>query len=199
MQGPQFPPPPHAQVRANGKAAWVISQLYYYAVCVIAVCFVIGGAIACLIGFREALLPSPGQDASASARQVLMGIAWALPFGVALFWHLREARRRDRSPVAGVFWGSALYYHLVAFVSLQVLLTGAVAALVSLINAGFAQPCSGPYDYGSCTDASSELRTALNGVIAMIVSGPVFWWHLREGRRVTRAPETREAVEGPKQ
>jgi len=197
MGGPQSPPPPHAQVRANGKAAWVISQLYYYAVCVIAVCFVIGGAIACLIGFRELLLPSPGQDASASARQVLTGIAWALPFGVALFWHLQEARQRDRSPAAGAFWGSALYYHLVAFVGLQVLLMGAVATLVSLVNAGFAQACSVPYDYGFCADASSELRTALNGVIAMIVSGPIFWWHLREGRRVTRPPEA--SVAGPEQ
>jgi len=57
--GSQLPgPPPTGQF--TGRAAYALSQLYYYLVAIVAIGFVIGGTIAALIALRQFAWPDPG-------------------------------------------------------------------------------------------------------------------------------------------
>lgn len=128
----------------SGRAAFAIAQSYYYLAAVIGVGLLLGGVIGTLIGLRELVLPgSTGSiggftedTASRDAlRSVLGGLAFAIPGGLVFLWHIREARRREARAVPGTFWGSALYFHLVALVSISIAVGGTIALLHSLRDA----------------------------------------------------------------
>jgi Domain of unknown function (DUF5671) len=181
-----LPPSPDAAPRFTGRAAYVISQLYYYLVAIVAIGFVIGGTIVALIALRELVLPDPGTETSDSVRALLQGLAFAVPAVVAAVWHLVQARRRQRLSLHGEFWGRTLYFHGVAFMAYGVTLGGVIATLFSLVDAAFAPDCQvQPSDVlvDFCTSASDALRAAINGLIVAVVAGAVWWWHLRQGGR----------------
>jgi len=175
----------------EGRAAYVVSQLYYYVAAVIGVGFVIGGAIAALFGVREMILPREFETVRDGLRNVLHGLAFALP-GLALMWsHLREARRREGEPFAEAFWGGTLYFHLVALVAIAFVLVGVSGILHSLVDLVLPS-CDasrgvtfGPEGAaGDCYPTATEaLRQMLDFAIVLLVAGPAFWWHLRRGRR----------------
>ncbi len=149
--------------------------------------FVIGGTIAALIALRQLAWPDPGSVTRRSVQALLQGLAFAVPAAVAAWWHLAQARQREGQVAPGVFWGRSLYFHGVAFVAYVVAFGGVVGTLFSLVEAALATDC--PTTFGedlafvACTDAGDALRSALNGLIVVLVSGVVWWWHLREGRR----------------
>jgi hypothetical protein len=181
-----LPPSPDAAPRFTGRAAYVISQLYYYLVAIVAFGFVIGGTIASLIALRGLVLPDPGTESSDSVRGFLQGVSFAVPAFVAAWWHLVQARRRQGLGVHGEFWGRSLYFHGVAFMAYGVTLGGVIAALFSLVEAAFAPDCPAQASdvlFDFCTSASDALRGALNAGIVVVVAGAVWWWHLRQGRR----------------
>ena len=219
--------PDPAAAQSSGRAAFAISQTYYYLAAVVGVGLLLGGVIGALIGVREWVLPA-GHDPTGSPfleggshdaiRGVLGGVAFAIP-GVLLFWwHLREARRRESVGVAGVAWGSTLYFHAVAFVALMIAVGGVIGTLHSLSDAAFPDcfeapthvlpptditPIPGastgessatlqpvPYDtFRQCYPPSSvSLRSALDGLIVAAVAGATWLWHLRRGRRLGAVP-----------
>ena len=215
----------------SGKAAFVISQSYYYVAAVVGVGLLLGGVIATLIGLREWIFPvtpeangSPFLEGSDDAiRSILGGLAFAIPGGLTFWWHLREARGREPIAVAGVFWGSALYFHLVAFVALVIALGGAIETLHALIDVAVPQ-CFGPEQgyvldpstipgaetgadpitvggiepIRECYPSSSEaLRNALDGLIVAGVAGATWVWHLRRGRRLTAPPSAERSTAPP--
>ena len=180
--------------------------------------------IAALIGFRQWIFPvtpdaagSPFLEGGSddAIRSILGGLAFAIPGGLTFRWHLREARRRERAGTAGVFWGSALYFHLVAFVALAIALGGTIALLHSLIDVAVPQcfdlpevvidPSAfpdAPVGYegagepltrqpiSECYPPSAvALRSALDALIVAGVAGATWAWHLNRGRRLTAPPE----------
>jgi Domain of unknown function (DUF5671) len=186
VSSPLPPSPSDASHQFTGKAAYALSQLYYYLVAIVAIGFVIGGTIAALIALRQLAWPDPGSLTRQSVMALLQGLAFAVPGAVAAWWHLGQARQREGRVAAGAFWGRSLYFHAVAFLAYVVALAGVVATLFSLIEAAFAADC--PQTIGRdlgvvCTDTDDALRAALNGLIVVLVAGTVWWWHLREGRR----------------
>lgn len=194
-----------------GRAAHVISQVYYYVAAVVGFGLFLGGAIGALFGVRELVLPREFETTRDGIRTVLHGLSFALPGLALMWWHLRQARRREDRPAATVFWGRALYFHLMALVALIFVLTGGVGLLFNLGDAvvgcepeqhAFVEMHVGQaytdietiegqppevYCYPSREDA---LRSATDMSIFLIVAGPVFWWHLRQGRRLTAPDET---------
>jgi hypothetical protein len=185
-----LPLPPSSSDAAptfTGRAAYSLSQLYYYLVAILAIGFVIGGTIAALIALRQLAWPDPGSATRQSVEALLQGLAFAIPGALAAWWHLREARQREGRVAAGAFWGRSLYFHAVAFLAYVVAFGGVVATLFSLIEAAYAADCPATIDrdlgFLVCTDADDALRAALNGLIVVLVAGTVWWWHLREGRR----------------
>jgi hypothetical protein len=182
----------------------------------------LGGVIGALIGVREWILPS-GQDPTGSpflggsSRDaiggILGGLAFAIPGALLFWWHLREARRREDVALAGVSWGSSLYFHLVAFVALMIAVGGVFGTLHSVADAAvpdcFEAPTHvlPPTDFtpipGTSTEEASvleqvpidtfrqcyppvsvSLRSALDGLIVAAVAGATWIWHLRRGRRL---------------
>ena len=182
----QLPGPPPAS-QFTGRAAYALSQLYYYLVAIVAIGFVIGGTIAALIAVRQLAWPDPWSVTRQSVEALLQGLAFAVPGALAAWWHLGQARKREGRVAAGAFWGRSLYFHAVAFLAYVVALGGVVATLFTLIDAAFAADCPATIgrDLGFlvCTNAEDALRAALNGLIVVLVAGTVWWWHLREGRR----------------
>lgn len=176
-------------VRADeGRGAYVLSQLYYYVVAVIGVGLLIGGAVAALFGLRTVVLPREFEAARDGLRTVLFGMAFALP-GLALVWtHLREARRREGGPFTEAFWGSSLYYHLVALISLVFVLIGTIGILASLVDLAVSPCPDGSGDIVGWCGPAEVGRRIVDFAIFLIVAGPVFWWHLRQGRRTTGTP-----------
>ena len=180
--GSQLPGPPDSTRQFTGRAAYVLSQLYYYLVAIVAIGFVIGGTIAALIALRQLAWPDSGDETRESVRHLLQGLAFALPGAVAAWWHLVQARRREGRVAPGAFWARSLYFHAVAFIAYVVALGGVVATLFSLIDAALPPRCP-TFAPVVCTDSEDALRAALNGLIVVLVAGTVWWWHLREGRR----------------
>lgn len=197
-EAPAASPPP-------GRAAHVISQVYYYVAAVIGFGLFMGGAIAALFGVRELVLPGEVETVRGGVRTILHGLSFALPGLALMWWHLRQARHREDLPAAPVFWGRALYFHLMALVALIFVLIGGVGLLFNLADAAtsacpvvrphvettpVAPPGAAgvrvespfPFCYPS---AENSLRSAVDSAIFLIVAGPVFWWHLRQGRRLT--------------
>jgi Domain of unknown function (DUF5671) len=207
----------------SGRAAFAISQGYYYLAAVIGVGFLLGGVIAALIGLRELVLPTPSGNGSLvesssreAVRSILGALAFAIPGGLVFWWHLREARRRDARPVGGTFWGSALYFHLVALVALSIALGGAISLLHSLLDGAlpscYSHPTTGSPDpsfepeVGSpiatlspvpeligtereCYPPTSQaLRSAADALIVTVVAGGTWAWHLGRGRREPSPP-----------
>lgn len=174
----------------EGKGAYVLSQLYYYVVAVIGVGLLIGGAVAALFGLRELAFPREFESVRGAVQTMLNGAAFALA-GLTLVWtHLREARRREGGPFTEVFWGSSLYYHLVALISLVFVLIGTIGILTSLVDLAVS-PCPEPPAGGDVfdwCDPQEVGRQILDFAIFLVVAGPVFWWHLRQGRRATGRP-----------
>jgi hypothetical protein len=194
---------------------------------VVGVGLLLGGAIGALIGVRQWILPA-AQDPTSSPileggshdaiRGILGGLAFAVPGAVLFWWHLREARRREGVRSAGVSWGSALYFHLVAFVALVIAVGGVIGTLHSLADAAFPECFSSPTHVLPPIDVSPgisngvasaapevieisplrecyppvsvSLRSALDGLIVAAVAGATWVWHLRRGRRLTTTPSS---------
>jgi len=120
-----------------GRGATVISQAYYYVVAAIGLIFLLGGLIAALIALRKWVFPISdvvpagygGMDRNDAARSFLGALAFAIPGALVLWWHLREARRREGRRVSRESWGGVLYFHLVALITLMIALGGVVATL----------------------------------------------------------------------
>jgi hypothetical protein len=166
---------------------------------------VIGGAIAALIGLRHLVLPSstgfpPFDTSRAGVRSILGGLTFVLPGIGFAWWHLREARRTERRFVPGAFWGRPLYFHLVAFVAGIIALGGSVAFLMALRDAAYSAcpqfgalpPGVSPPFAPGCGDTLDQLRSALDALIIVLVAGVVWWWHLREARKLAPAPAVPE-------
>ena len=211
----ETPAPGHAP----GSAAHVISQVYYYLAAVIGFGLFLGGAIGALFGVRELVLPREFETVRDGVRTVLHGLAFALPGLALMWWHLRQARRREDRPATTVFWGRALYFHLMTLVALIFVLIGGVGLLFNLGDAATARcdrtpgahgiraiPHDGKLEGDPYTDIETippsalpegefcypsrddAFRNAVDSSIFLIVAGPVFWWHLRQGRRLTAPP-----------
>jgi hypothetical protein len=225
------PGPAAAPAPSSGRAAFAISQSYYYLAAVVGIGLLLGGVIGALIGVREWILPS-AQDPTGSPflegssrdaiRGILGGLAFALPGALLFWWHLREARRREGVSLAGVAWGSALYFHLVAFVALMIAVGGVIGTLHSLADAAVPDCFEAPTHLLPPTDispipgageasaasrsvrfdtfrqcyplASVSLRSALDGLIVAVVAGATWIWHLRRGRSLAGIPGTSETA-----
>ncbi|MGH2681723.1 MAG: DUF5671 domain-containing protein [Actinomycetota bacterium] len=183
-----------------GRAGFVISQLYYYVVAAVSVAFVLGGVIGVLFGIRSLVLPSEFEGARDAFRTMLHGLAFALPGAALLWWHLREARRKEGPAAPPSFWGRSLYFHLVAFVALWFAVGGVITALHAAVDLAVprcsevaipAQPGVEEPEFVECFPEPSEAgRRAVDGAIFVLAAGPVWWWHLRQGRRAAEpAPE----------
>lgn len=130
---------PNDQTPASlGRGATVISQAYYYVVAAVGLIFLLGGLIAALIALRKWVFPisETGSsfyggplDRNDAARSFLGALAFAIPGALVLWWHLREARRREGRRVSRESWGGVLYFHLVALITLMIALGGVVATL----------------------------------------------------------------------
>jgi hypothetical protein len=130
---------PNEQIPASsGRGAIVISQAYYYVVAAVGLIFLLGGLIAALIALRKWVFPisdvvpaSYGGpvDRNDAARSFLGALAFAIPGALVLWWHLREARRREGRRASRESWGGVLYFHLVALITLMIALGGVVATL----------------------------------------------------------------------
>ncbi|MGH2711502.1 MAG: DUF5671 domain-containing protein [Actinomycetota bacterium] len=197
-----------AHTSPESRAAHVISQIYYYVAAVGGFGLFLGGTIALLFGVRELVLPRDFETTRDGVGALLHGVAFVLPGVAIMWWHLRQARRREERPPTTVFWGRVLYFHLVSLVSLLFVVIGTVGTLVNLAEASTAEcessvaaevrtipheaeleevPVAGgpvleEYCYPTRDDA---LRNAVDASLILIVAGPVFWWHLRQGRRLT--------------
>jgi hypothetical protein len=133
---------PDEQIPASsGRGATVISQTYYYVVAAVGLIFLLGGLIAALIALRKWVFPisETGSsfyrgtvDRNDAARSFLGALAFAVPGAIALWWHLREARRREGHRITRESWGGVLYFYLVALISLLIALGGVVATLHAL-------------------------------------------------------------------
>jgi hypothetical protein len=184
---------PSPDERRPGRAGFIFSQLYYYFAAVIGVGFVIGGCIAALLGVREAILPREFETARDGLHQALDGLAFAIPGLVMLAWHLREARRREEGQSADAFWGGSLYFHLVALVAIGFVLAGTISILGSVVDLVLPE-CFDAFDESGrltageeCYPSASEAaRSLMDAAIVLIVAVPVWWWHLRQGRKVTQ-------------
>jgi hypothetical protein len=204
-----------AAASPESRAAHVISQVYYYVAAVGAVGLFLGGSIATLFGIRQLVLPRELDTTHEAVRTILHGLAFVLPGVGIMWWHLRQARRREDRPPVTVFWGRALYFHLIALVALLFAVIGTVGLLFNLADAAvgcepaqhaFAETHAGesytdietiegqpPESYCYPT-RDSALRSATDMSIFLIVAGPVFWWHLRQGRRLTAPPQDPQAA-----
>jgi hypothetical protein len=220
--------PGPAAAPSPARAAFAISQSYYYLAAVVGVGLLLGGVIGALIGVRQWILPA-GPDPTGSPflegssrdaiRGILGGLAFAIPGALLFWWHFREARRREAVGLAGVSWGSALYFYLVAFVAVTIAVGGVIGTLHSLADAAFpdcferpthllpptdVMPTPGtaageaslapqPVPIGTfreCYPPSSvSLRSALDGLIVAAVAGATWVWHLRRGRRLGATPD----------
>jgi Domain of unknown function (DUF5671) len=176
---------------ADSRAAYVISQLYYYVAAVVGVGFVIGGLVALLFGVRTLVFPDEFETTREGVRRMLQGLAFVIPGLTVLWWHLREARRRETRMVGSAFWGSSLYYHGVAIVALFFVLGGVVGILMSTVDAvaPSCPPVEVPGSAAECFPTTAQAgRSAFNAAIFVIAAGPIMWWHLRQGRRLTSPP-----------
>jgi hypothetical protein len=175
----------------ESRAAYVIAQLYYYVAAVVGVGFVIGGLIGFLSGVRTLVFPGEFETTREGVRQMLQGLAFVLPGLTVLWWHLREARRREARMTGTAFWGSSLYYHGVALLALFFVLGGTVGVLMAAADAALPScfmPGGGEFVAieERCFPTPTEAgRNAFNAAIFVIAAGPVMWWHLRQGRRAT--------------
>jgi hypothetical protein len=177
----------------SGRAAFAISQVYYYAAAVVGVGFLIGGGISALIAVRRLALPGEFDSSRSAVRSILEGLAFAIP-GLALTaWHVRQARRREGRVMPAVFWGASLYYHLVALLSVLTVFGGAVAGLAALVD--LVRPScfeSGPYPapvFVPGLDAcypphATAWRSLMDALIVILVAGGIWVWHLRRGSRL---------------
>jgi hypothetical protein len=175
----------------EGKGAYVISQLYHYGAAVIGVALLLGGAIGGLLGLRTMVLPTEFQTARDGVRGLLNGVAFAGPGLLLAWWHVREARRRDGGPYTDAFWGSSLYFHLVALVALVFVLVGSIGILSSLVDLAVPYCSAEPTALliRECFPTASEAgREVLDFFLVLMVGVPVWLWHLREGRRLVGAP-----------
>ena len=191
----------------ESRAAHVISQLYYYVAAVGGFGLFLGGTIATLFGVRQLILPREFETTHDALLTILHGLAFALPGLAIVWWHVRQARKREDRPAVDVFWGRALYFHLMALVALLFVVIGTVGLLFGLTDAVLAECDSLPRSTVTLEPADpagaggvvepahfcyptrdESLTNAVDSSIFLVVSGPVFWWHLRQGRRLTAPP-----------
>ena len=194
--------------KPEGRAAHVISQLYYYVAAAIGVGFVIGGSIAILFGVRTLILPDEFQQARDGVRALLFGLSFIIPGLLVMWWHLREARRLERRGSRGGFWGAALYFHLVALLALGFVLGGSAMTLAATAEV-VVPPCytaethATKLSQGDRPDSEmvleggrlcggADARNIVDAAIFVIAAGPIMWWHLRQGRRLTAPPPETE-------
>ena len=163
--------------------------------------FLLGGSIATVIGLRELVFHLNLQLVHQGPRSVLNGLAFVLTGGVVAFWHLREVRTRAGDAPRPVFWGGALYAHVVALFALIVAMVGTVIALMGVVSLAFPVCVSNPVMAGGsagfissgslpgetfCLSTSKASAIGiLNGVIVLALAGAVWLWHLRQGRTST--------------
>ncbi len=151
--------------------------------------------MAALFGVRDLLFGASSDRGPSGRTDALRGLAFAVIGAVSSWWHLREARRREEGPHADVFWGRSLYFHLVAAVALGFVLTGLALLLGATVDlvlpecAHFDRPFGAVSidASGSCVPTGREATIGLMvdyGII-LVVSAPVWFWHLRRGRQLT--------------
>ncbi len=185
----------------TGRAAYAISQTYYYAAAAIGVIFLLGGSIAAVIALRGLVYHLNPQLVHQGPRSVLNGLAFALTGGLVAWWHLREVRTRAGDAPGPVFWGGALYAHVVALFALIVAMAGTVIVLMGVVSLAFPVCVSNPVmgggsagfiSSGSLPGGTFCLSTSkasaigiLDGVIVLTLAGVVWFWHLRQGRTST--------------
>lgn len=114
-----------------------------------------------------------------------------------LWWHLREARRREERPHTDAFWGRSLYFHVVAALALGFVLTGLVLLLIGIVDVVLPEcahldlpsGATGVDGNGGCVPVEREasIRLIVDSGIILVVSAPVWLWHLRRGRQLTTA------------
>ena len=204
-----------AEPRADqpGRAAFVISQLYYYVAAVIGFALVLGGLIGLLLEVRQLILPREFEEARRSIRGIFLALGFVVPGAVVLWWHLGEARKRESARSVSAFWGKVLYYHLVALIALGFAVGGSVRMLTGVVDAAYPEcfrtfaeiPVPEPVEPGTeleplspegvrrCESRAEGGRRVLDGAVFLLVAGPLYLWHFREGRRATRlelGPET---------
>lgn len=197
------PAPPGDRAPFTGRAAYSITQVYYYAAAVVGVGFVIGGAIATLLALRRLILPKrlPGfavDTTRGSVHGMLVGLAFLIPGLVCAWWHLKQAHEHEGRFHRGAFWGKALYFHLVAFISIVTVMGGAAAALANLADVAlpdcitFPTPVPlGPpggatppgFVKSSCDQRGDAARGVADGLIVVLVAGAVFYWHIKQARK----------------
>jgi hypothetical protein len=200
--GPRVESPPEPSATPGGagtsRAAHAIAQLYYYLVAAVGVAFVLGGVIGLLMGVRTLVLPDEFEESRDAVRTMLQSLLFVLT-GLALaWWHLGEARRGEGKRVATAFWGRALYFHLVAFVALWFAVGGVIGMLSAGVEAALPRcaPTIPPEEAElipegqeiprECYPEPAEAgRRAVDGAIFVIAASPLWWWHLRQGRRGT--------------
>ncbi len=193
--------PPEPVAAPEGRGAYVISQLYYYLAAVVGVGFLLGGGIGLLLGVRTLVLPQSGQEAEDAIRGMLGGLAFMLPGLAVVWWHLGQARRREGKVTVSAFWGSALYFHLVAWIALIVVMTATAGLLTAARDAALpecaVQPALAPGEAPGgetirkefCYPLAGEAaRSMFDAGIYILVAAPIMWWHLRQGRRLTAPP-----------
>ena len=192
-------------VPQSGRAAHVISQVYYYLAAVIGFGLFLGGAIGALFGVRELVLPREFDSVRGGIRTIVHGLSFALPGLALMWWHLRQARSREDPPTTSAFWGRSLYFHLMALVALVFVLIGGIGVLFNLGDAAVGceqeehayvviENVEGLPPEAFCYPSSEEAaRNAVDSSIFLIVAAPVFWWHLRQGRRLTAPPTDAKA------
>ncbi len=160
---------------------------YDFAVAVLSMFLVIDGLVWALFTIRA--LISPGEEDFGSTRDSVRHLLYAL-FGLVLpglvgAWiHFRSGRRHDRELVAPEVRPRAGYFYGVAFIAYLFILAAVLWMLIEIVDL-IIPPCEGPRQGVACYLSRDPVRRFVDAGLIILGAGPVWWWHLRRGRRLT--------------
>lgn len=85
----------------------------------------------------------------------------------------------------GRSWIALVYYYIAALIGLVIVITGAIIAVNSAVDALFFDPPPEQQEfvYYDEDDRGDHLESALKGLLTAAVGAPIFWWHVRQARR----------------